>query len=146
MEIRRVEDADALDDALSVRRTVFINEQGVPEHRELDGKDADATHLVAYDDGEPVGTARLRRYERDDRSDAGKVERVAVVEERRDEGLGREIMAAVERAAREAGYEAVVLHAQVPVVEFYAALGYEAVGEEFEDAGIAHRKMTKSLR
>lgn len=55
-------------------------------------------------------------------------------------------MDAVERAAREVGYESVVLHAQVPVVDFYAKLGYEAVGEEFEDAGIPHRKMTKALQ
>ncbi|MFO7927004.1 MAG: GNAT family N-acetyltransferase [Halobacteriota archaeon] len=146
MEIRWAEDDETLDDALSVRRDVFIREQGVPEHRELDGEDANATHFVAYDDGEPIGTARLRRHGGTDRGDTGKIERVAVVEERRGEGLGREIMDAVERAARETGYGSVVLHAQVPVVPFYADLGYEPIGEEFEDAGISHRKMRKSLR
>jgi predicted GNAT family N-acyltransferase len=145
MEIRRVDSDDALEDALSVRRDVFINEQGVPKHRELDGMDAEATHFVAYDDGEPIGTARLRRYDGDDRPTA-KVERVAVVEARRGEGIGRDLMCAVERAAREVGYETLVLHAQVPVVSFYARLGYDAVGGEFEDAGIPHREMTKTLR
>lgn len=44
MDIRRTEsNAGAVfDDALSVRRTVFIDEQGVPEDRELDGRDGDA--------------------------------------------------------------------------------------------------------
>ncbi|TKR27848.1 GNAT family N-acetyltransferase [Natronomonas salsuginis] len=145
MEIRRVDSDAELEDALSVRRTVFINEQGVPEHRELDGMDAEATHFVAYDDDEPIGTARLRRYDGDDRSTA-KIERVAVIEARRAEGIGRDLMCAVERAAREIGYEKLVLHAQVPVVSFYTELGYKTVGEEFEDAGIPHREMTKVLR
>jgi ElaA protein len=33
----------------------------------------------------------------------------------------------------------------VPVVGFYERLGYETRGEEFEDAGIPHREMTKPL-
>lgn len=143
MDVRRVETAEELDDALSVRREVFIHEQGVPEDRELDGKDDDATHVVAYDDGKPIGVARLRSHP--ESRDAGKVERVAVVKSRRGEGLGRELMNAVEKAAVECGYDRIVLHAQVPVVSFYETLGYEPVGETFEDAGIPHRKMRTQL-
>ena len=54
-------------------------------------------------------------------------------------------MDAVETAAADDGYESVVLHAQVPVVGFYERLGYEVTSEEFEDAGIPHREMRKSL-
>ena len=141
MDVRRVSSDGELADALAVRRTVFIEEQGVPEHRELDGEDDDATHFVAYDDGEPVGAARLREYE----PDVGKVERVAVVEPRRGEGLGAELMDAVEATAAASGYDELVLHAQVPVVEFYERLDYEVTSEEFEDAGIPHREMSKRL-
>ena len=141
MDVRRVSEDDELADALAVRRTVFIEEQGVPEHRELDGKDDGATHFVAYDDGEPVGAARLREYD----AATGKVERVAVVEPRRGEGLGADLMAAVEATAAEAGYDELVLHAQVPVVGFYERLDYEVTSEEFEDAGIPHREMRKRL-
>lgn len=141
MDVRRVSNDGELSDALAVRREVFIEEQGVPVHRELDGKDDRATHFVAYDDGEPVGAARLRQSG----STTGKVERVAVVEPRRGEGLGAELMAAVESAADEAGLEEIVLHAQVPVVGFYERLDYEVTSEEFEDAGIPHREMRKRL-
>lgn len=142
MDVRRVSGDDELADALAVRREVFIEEQGVPEHRELDGEDDGATHFVAYDDdGEPVGAARLREYD----PTTGKVERVAVVEPRREEGLGVELMDAVESAAAEAGYDEIVLHAQVPVVGFYERLDYEVTSEEFEDAGIPHREMRKRL-
>lgn len=141
MDVRRVSTDEELQAALAVRRDVFVEEQGVPEHRELDGKDDEATHFVASDGGDPVGAARLREYE----EGVGKVERVAVVESRRGEGLGRDLMDAVEEAAAERGYDELVLHAQVPVVAFYERLGYEITSEEFEDAGIPHREMRKRL-
>jgi predicted GNAT family N-acyltransferase len=137
----RVVTTDAeLNACIDLRRSVFVDEQGVPEDRELDGKDGEATHLLAWD-GYPVGTARLREYE----DGVAKVERVAVESSRRGEGIGRELMAHAEAYAADEGYERVRLDAQVPVVGFYERLGYEVRGEEFEDAGIPHRRMEKRL-
>jgi predicted GNAT family N-acyltransferase len=146
MDIRRASHEEEIADAISIRRDVFIDEQGVPEARELDGKDDEAIHFVAYDEDTPIGVARLRAYRGGEtKEDRAKVERVAVRKRRRGEGIGKRLMAAVEDAARSEGYAVAVLHAQVPVVPFYEELGYEAVGEEFEEAGIPHRKMTKQL-
>jgi predicted GNAT family N-acyltransferase len=145
MEIRRVEADEGIADAMSVRRAVFIDEQGVPEDRELDGEDDEAAHFVAYDDGEPIGAARLRPHPGTRPEATAKVERVAVLADRRGEGIGEALMTALEDAAVADGYEAIVLHAQRPVVSFYRALGYETRGEEFEDAGIVHREMEKRL-
>ena len=173
MEIRRI-DGGRPPDAVSVRRAVFVDEQGVPVELELDGRDEEATHFVASDDGRSVGTARLRAYrgsvdrgtddgtagqsegtaskgaaasgeESADPTAVAKVERVAVRAERRGEGIGRELMIALERAAEASGYGRLVLHAQVPVVPFYERLGYEAVGDPFEEAEIPHRRMSKEL-
>jgi predicted GNAT family N-acyltransferase len=142
MEVRRVESGDELEAALAVRRSVFVEEQGVPEHRELDGRDDTATHFLAVDDDDrAVGAARLREYD----SARAKVERVAVLTSERGGGLGRDLMDAVEAHAAEEGYEEVLLHAQLPVVDFYERLGYEVTSEEFEDAGIPHREMRKAL-
>jgi predicted GNAT family N-acyltransferase len=141
MDVRRVDSDAEWEAALRVRRQVFIEEQGVPEHREIDGQDDAAMHFLATDEGSPVGTARLREY--DDR--VAKAERVAVIEEHRGSGLGRALMDTVESEASDRGYEEIVLHAQVPVVEFYERLGYEVTSEAFEDAGIPHREMRKSL-
>jgi predicted GNAT family N-acyltransferase len=142
MEVRRVESGDELEAALAVRRSVFVEEQGVPEHRELDGRDDTATHFLAVDDDDrAVGAARLREYD----SARAKVERVAVRPSDRGRGLGRDLMDAVEAHAAEEGYEEVLLHAQLPVVDFYERLGYEVTSEEFEDAGIPHREMRKAL-
>lgn len=154
MEVRRVDGdggvdgdgevvgaGDVLADALAVRRRVFVEEQGVPVDRELDGREAASTHFVAYRDRDPVGAARLRPYE----ESKGKVERVAVLVRERGTGVGRTLMDAVETAASDAGYDGLVVHAQVPVVRFYERLGYGVTGGEFEDAGIPHREMRKRL-
>lgn len=143
MEIRRIDESRGFEDALSVRRAVFVDEQGVPEDRELDGLDGDAIHFVAYDGDEAVGAARLRTD--DDGDTTGKIKRVAVLERRRGNGIGKELMAMIERTAAEAGYDELVLYAQVPVVDFYRKLGYRTEGSEFEDAGIPHRSIRKRL-
>jgi predicted GNAT family N-acyltransferase len=135
-----VED-DGVQDALAVRREVFVDEQGVPESRELDGRDDTAVHFVAYDDGDPIGAARLRTLD----DETGKVERVAVRRPHRGDGWGRAIMAAVEAEAQDRGLTRLVLHAQTDVEGFYAELDYRTVGEEFEDAGIPHVEMEKGL-
>jgi predicted GNAT family N-acyltransferase len=147
VEVRRVETEPELADALAVRRTVFVEEQDVPADLEVDEFDAidAATHFVASDGGRAIGAARLRPYEceeADDDSPAeAKVERVAVLAERRGEGIGARLMDAVEAEARAEGFDRLVLHAQITVEGFYARRGYRTVGEEFEEAGIAHVKM-----
>ncbi|GAA0657673.1 GNAT family N-acetyltransferase [Salarchaeum japonicum] len=130
-------------DAFSVRREVFVEEQGVPEDLEWDDHDeaANTQHFVAYDDTEtPVGAARLRP--KDD--DTGKVERVATLKERREEGIGRALMDELEDAAREE-YDRLVLHAQTHAESFYLHLGYETTSDVFDEAGIPHVEMAKRL-
>ncbi len=126
-------------DALAVRHAVFVEGQGISEDRELDGLDGDAIHVVAYDDGDPIGAARLREPE----SGTGKVERVAVRSGRRGEGWGRRVMETVHSTAQERGLPELVLHAQTDVEGFYHRLGYRTVGEEFEEAGIPHVEMVR---
>ena len=129
-------------DAMAVRERVFVDEQDVPVALERDGHDDDAVHFVAYAAGEAIGAARLRRV--DDAT--GKVERVAVDADRRGEGWGGRLMAAVEREASERGVAELAMHAQTDVLGFYRTLGYEAEGPTFEEAGIRHRRMRKLLR
>ena len=47
------------------------------------------------------------------------------------------------RIARERGYRHAVLHAQMTAEGFYLKNGYQPVGEVFEEAGIAHRRMER---
>ncbi len=129
-------------DAFDVRHEVFVEEQGVDEDLEYDEHDETAVHFVAYDGGgEPIGAARLREYG----DGVGKVERVAVLESRRRDGVGRALMAALEERAAAIGFETLKLHSQTRAAEFYRDLDYEQRGEEFEEAGIPHVEMRKSL-
>ncbi|WP_128478325.1 GNAT family N-acetyltransferase [Halorussus pelagicus] len=152
VEVRRAETDAERADGIAVRKTVFVEEQGVPEDLELDGKDDESLHFVAYAEGEsneetladdrrPVGVGRLREV--GDRT--GKVERIAVLKANRGEGVGRAIMRTLEATAAERGLSKLVMHAQTSVEEFYRDLGYETTSDEFEEAGIAHVEMEKSL-
>jgi len=134
------DDAD-LEPAFDVRLDVFVDEQGVDEAIEIDGKDPDATHVLARIDDEAVGTARLREI--DDRT--GKVERVAVREAHRDTGLGGALVERVETLARERDLQRLELHSQTRVEEFYESLGYETTSDVFDEAGIPHVEMEKEL-
>ena len=134
------DDAD-LEPAFEVRRDVFVDEQGVDEAIEIDGKDPDADHVLARKDGKPVATARLRVID----ETAGKVERVAVLADYRNLGIGRQVMDRIELLAGDRSLERLELHAQTHVEGFYERLGYETVSDVFEEAGIPHVEMIKQL-
>jgi predicted GNAT family N-acyltransferase len=141
--VERASNPDAREDCFAVRRTVFVEEQGVDEDLEYDEHDepeADAVHFVAYDGTVPVGAARFRVAD-----GAGKVERVAVLSDHRGEGWGRRLMEAVEAAARERGLEMLRLHAQTDAEVFYRRLGYETTSDVFFEADIPHVEMEKRL-
>ncbi|MED0681311.1 GNAT family N-acetyltransferase [Aneurinibacillus thermoaerophilus] len=131
--------------ALAVRRQVFIEEQNVPEEIEWDEYDhqsADTLHVLALDEnGNAVGTGRLRPYG----EGIGKIERVAIVSSCRRSGLGRLLMEKLEAEAKASGYHTLKLNAQVHAKPFYERLGYKAHGETFMEAGIEHIAMIKSV-
>ena len=52
---------------------------------------------------------------------------------------------AVQEYLREKGVAALYCHAQMRVEPFYAKLGYQEIGEPFEEAGIQHIMMKKDL-
>jgi GNAT superfamily N-acetyltransferase len=78
--------------------------------------------VVARLDGVAVGCAGLRPHT----ASAGEVKRLYVAPIARGRGVGRALLAALERAARELGYRRVVLDSAAPLVE--AARLYESSG------------------
>jgi ElaA protein len=140
--IVQVRSREQLEQALAIRLTVFVEEQGVSRALEIDGRDDDAQHLLALHDGVPVGTLRLRWVE-DGR--IAKIERVAVLPPARKAKIGRRLVAAALALARAGGAKAAMLHAQTTVQQFYAGLGFVAFGPEFMEDGIPHIAMGLSL-
>lgn len=120
-----------------LRRTVFIEEQGVSEADEIDDKDDAAIHLLATVDGVPMGSARLILM-----GEVGKIGRVCVLPAARGTGLGAALMrAAVDELRRQPGVTQAKLGAQTHALGFYERLGFTAFGPVYDDAGIAHRDM-----
>lgn len=143
-QIQTVQSEKEMADAMSVRKIVFIEEQEVPEDLEIDEHDTPGSgtiHFVAYRGEEPVGASRLRPYA----PGVGKVERVAVNKTERGTGLGRQIMLAMEESAKKHGFHTLKLNAQTHAQRFYEKLGYEPHGDVFDEAGIEHIAMVKSL-
>lgn len=128
-------------DAFCVRRRVFVEEQRVPMELEIDEYEDEATHFVAYIDGEPVGTARLRWKDHL----TAKAERVAVLKPYRGNGVGKLLMQALEEEARRKNATSIQLHAQIQAQRFYERLGYKAYGDLFFDADIEHIAMKKTF-
>jgi predicted GNAT family N-acyltransferase len=125
-----------------IRTAVFQVEQGIDPSLDWDGLDLKSVHLLAIIGGEGVGCARLRECE--DSSNL-KLERLAVLKPYRHQGIGGEIVQTAIAYSQSQGYTTLILHAQLPTVEFYKQLGFTAVGEPFEEAAIAHLKMEKTL-
>ncbi len=135
------EDPRLIAQASALRAAVFTGEQGVDPAIEVDGRDAEAVHLVAVEGERVLATARLL-----DAGGSAVVGRVAVRRELRGRGIGAAVMRAAERAALDRGLLTVELHAQVDVEAFYRRLGYTTpVGEHFLEAGIEHVTMRRRL-
>lgn len=125
----------------ALRRAVFIEEQRVSTAEELDGLDDQALHFLAWIDGRPVGTARVLR-----RGDMAKIGRVCVLAGQRGTGLGRALMMGVLDHLRSLpGLRRAKLGSQVHALGFYEALGFQAYGPVYLDAGIEHRDMGLDL-
>ena len=136
-----ISQTDDVDTCLELRRIVFIEEQGVSEADERDGRDADALHVLAQADGRAVGCARVLIE-----GTVAKIGRVCVLPDGRGTGLGAAIIQACLDAARtQPGVCKAKLGAQTHALSFYEKLGFTAFGPVYDDAGIPHRDMELDL-
>jgi predicted GNAT family N-acyltransferase len=129
-----------LDAAFTIREKVFVQGQGVPADDEYDQHDRQATtrHYLALVDGQPAGAARWRP------TDNGvKLERFAVLDEFRNQGVGQVLVQTVLADVRAEVPDAaqVYLHAQLRAIPLYERTGFQKVGELFEECDIQHYKM-----
>ena len=123
----------------AIRRSVFIEEQGIPESDEWDDVDPLARHVLAVaKNRDAVGTGRLEP--------TGKIGRVAVLPQYRGTGVGSLIMGHLVNQATESGFTRVYLHAQTTAEGFYRRLGFRAEGPAFDECGIPHVRMSLGIK
>ncbi|HJO21646.1 MAG TPA: GNAT family N-acetyltransferase [Candidatus Marinimicrobia bacterium] len=132
-KIQLVKTEEDYNRVLAIRRTVFIEEQNVPESLEIENED-ESFHVLALYGDMPVGTGRWRKT-----SEGYKLERFAVLKEFRTKGIGRDIVKFVlDQIPSE---DMIYLHAQESVIKFYKDLGFTIIGSTFIEADIVHAKM-----
>ena len=142
LHVKLAKTAQEKDLAFNIRKKVFVEEQGIPLHLEIDEFDETATHFVVLEDHQvPIAAARIREVE----LNVGKVERVCVLPSHRRKHLGVLIMKALEQHAKQNGWKKIKLNAQTNAIPFYEKLAYQVTSPEFDDAGIPHRAMEKEI-
>ncbi len=128
--------------AAQVRTEVFVQEQAIPLAMEWDDMDAGAIHAVLFNGlDRPLATGRLVKQS----PGVGRIGRMAVKRVLRGAQRGREILHALTEEAKKQGYNEIMLHAQLSARNFYGRAGFTARGEPFDEAGIPHIEMFKSL-
>ena len=140
MDVRLASGPDEVGEALRLRERVFCGEQGVDPLVERDGRDPDALHVVAVENGEVVATCRLVFHH-----EVAFLGRLAVEPELRRRGIGAAVLHEADRTARDRGATRITLHAQLAARSLYSEDGYIERGEPFVEAGIDHVAMEKAL-
>jgi len=136
ISVREVEWTQAKEMLAAIRRSVFIDEQGVTEAEEWDALDSDPNtkHFMATLDETPVACARLLA--------GAQIGRMAVLKPQRGKGIGAAVLRAVlEKALELTPRETPWLNAQVPVIPFYQRFGFVPEDSIFLDAGLPHQRM-----
>ncbi len=145
IKIKKVNNKSDLEEALKLRRKVFIDEQDVPVEIEIDEYDdliANSIHFLAEHQGQAVGTCRLVM-----KGEIIKLGRMAIDVNFRQQGIGSSLLEEVIDYSRRCNFKQIILHAQKDAVGFYQNNGFNLVSEDIIlEANIEHLKMNKILR
>jgi predicted GNAT family N-acyltransferase len=148
VEIKPVQSAGELLQALAIREVVFIEEQHVPESFERDADDDRAYHVLALEGGHAIGTGRMVMLSKPPKDETGRwvqISRMAVLGAYRHSGVGTRLLETLEAQARRSEAAGIVLHAQLSSLEFYQGRGYQPVGAAFQEGGMPHLEMRKAV-
>lgn len=142
MQVKKIENRRELEEAFAIREKVFVEEQHVSKEEEYDEFEESSVHFLAIsEEGTPCGTARWRFTEK-----GVKLERFAVLKEFRGKGVGAALVGRVLEDLSlhpEARDKMRYLHAQLTAVPLYEKFGFRKEGDQFDECGILHYKMTK---
>lgn len=144
IEVSPVSNKRELELVFRIREIVFVKEQQVAPEEEYDEFEDHSTHFLATVNGEPAGTARWRRT-----NNGIKLERFAVLPEKRRTGVGQALVKAVleDIGKKLDGAQCMLyLHAQLPAIPLYAKFGFIQEGDIFMECGIAHYSMKKNIK
>lgn len=126
----------------AIREQVFIIEQNVPIELEWDGLDEECLHLLAiHPQHGALATARMCY---DTHSGDTHIGRMSVLQDWRQQGIGRAMLDTLIEHADMQQIDCLVLNAQTHAIDFYQKSGFKVCGEEFLDANIPHFHMQRT--
>jgi len=114
-----------------IRRDVFVQEQGIPQALDLDGRDEHSYHGLAYINDKAVGVARLALLENNN----AVLARVAIEKDFRGQGIATKLIEALLTKAEKLKINSIEIHAHEYLREYYETFGFkytkqvEMVGE-----------------
>lgn len=126
---------------LNIRNKVFCKEQGFSNEEEMDEEtEKNAFNYLIKKKKETIGCIRYRIVENE-----YKLERFAILPEFRGLGYGKIVFEGICEMIK-AKYNpcVVTMNAQYQLLEFYQKLGFETVGEPFNEGHVKHIKMRKT--
>ncbi len=128
----------------AIRRTVFVDAQGLFERDDRDDRDEDRAtlHVVGLTAEDVAGAVRL--YPLDD-DGLWKGDRLAVLPTERALRLGAMLVRFAVRTAAERGGRRMVAQIQVPNVRFFERLGWAPDGDPAPMLGVEHQPMAIEL-
>jgi len=113
-----------------------------PEGSETDAIEASCFHVMAVNDEEVIGVARLQ-FNSDDEA---QLRYMAVSPRYGRQGIGRALIKALEQRAKASSHKKIILDAREPAIDFYKKLGYQVIKKSyllFDE--IQHFRMSKKL-
>lgn len=74
-----------------------------------------------------------------------RIKQMAVSEDQQKQGVGKRLFMIFEAYLLNLGFQSFILHARRAAHGFYLNMGYEILGDEFQEIGIPHYKMRKTF-
>lgn len=113
-------DAETIKNSQAIRNEVFVQEQGIPLHLDLDGLDSSSYHSLAYCDGAAIGVARLALVN----SEKAIMARVAIKKHCRGKGAARKLIESLIVKAEQLSVKSIEIHAHDYLKEYYETFGF----------------------
>ncbi|MBS2213474.1 GNAT family N-acetyltransferase [Carboxylicivirga mesophila] len=124
---------------LQLRAEIFVVEQNCV-YNDLDSNDEQAYHLMAFDNDDLVGYARI--LPPGSRFKEASIGRLVVHKDFRFKGLARQLMTtAGDWVFEQWEVKCIQISAQKYLKAFYGSLGYQIISDEYLEDGIPHLKM-----